>query len=466
MKKARNYLLAITTMIMLILCIGPVSTKAETTDKWYEEYKYILFDSDIVADGHARIVIQEYLGKDTEIYVPAYAKIDGTTYQTCMQGDEIWKGVKKTVRKIEFEKGCRVLSGAGLFNELEKLESVNVENLDWSENTSLTMTFSGCKSLTSLNVADMDTSQVTSLFSTFDGCIKLRKLDVSKWDTSKVTTMSSTFSCCQSLRTLNVENWDVSQVNSICLMFNGCASLDSLDLHKWDTKNITDMGYAFLRCDHLRRVNIKGWNTPKVTRVAGLFTCCYSLESIDLSSLDLSNIRIKKDDNSMLLRCYSLKTIKTPKKLKKNHPIETSLIFRKKGSLKKYNYMPKGTKSVTLICASPKGKSVSITSVKKSKNKVQIKWSRPANADSAALNGLDPQYEVQISDSKDFAGQCGVVKNCLDDGKTYSIEGNVVDKTTATITNLEKGKTYYVRIRVSYYDQMISDWSKVKKFKY
>jgi len=67
-------------------------------------------------------------------------------------------------------------------------------------------------------------------------------------DTSKITDISLLFQVRKSLRTLNVSKWNVSNVTS---MFSVCKSLQTLDVSKWDVSNVGDMRFMFEKCESL-----------------------------------------------------------------------------------------------------------------------------------------------------------------------------------------------------------------------
>ena len=75
------------------------------------------------------------------------------------------------------------------------------------------------------------------------------------------------------------------------------------------------------------------------------------------------------------------------------------------------------------------------------------------------------QYEVQCSTNKNFTDAAGTMVKPLISDYTLSVVENVTDRTNATFKGLEKGKTYYVRVRVIMEGHMLSDWSKAKKIK-
>lgn len=462
MKQIRWCVIFVVVLIMGVLTTG--KNVYALNEEWYMDYVYRLEPkSDDVDENY--IVLQEYTKSVKSLYVPAMAIIDGVTYHTKLEttgNDGMWYITCDTLQEITFEKGCKVADGRFLFCGLSKLEKVNVEALDMSQATSTAWMFSNCKNLTKLNVADWDLSNVTNMFNMFGGCEKLSDISVSKWNTSNVMIMTSVFDHCKSLYKINVKDWDVSKVTDMNSMFYLCEKLDSLDLHKWNTSNVTNMWEMFGRCYSLRTINVKGWDTTNVTSMAGMFCCNYSLTSLDLSSFDMSKVVFNQYDDSMFTRCDSLKSIKTPKKIKQRLDFHSGLTYTKKTSAgkskKRYKYIPKTSKSITLVCVCSQSKNTQITSIQSSGRNIKLKWNKVK-----VKNYLPVQYEVQCSTKKNFSNAVGKMTNATDD--TYSVQDNVTEKTSTTIKGLTKGKTYYVRVRVYTYGKTLSKWSKVKKIK-
>lgn len=449
-------------IISAFVMINIDNTYASQKD-WYRDYTYTLAQD---IDGNDNyIILTKYNKISNKIVVPDKAIIDGVTYKTKLMAnnESIWHTSRDKLTSIKFDKGCIVADGSFIFTDLHKLKTVNAEALDMSQAISTAWMFAGCKNLTKLNVTNWDTSNVTNMFNMFGGCEKLASLNVSKWNTSKVTVMTSVFSHCKSLNEINVTNWNVSNVTVTEFMFYNCEKLRSLDLHKWNTSNFTNMFEMFGRCYSLTSINVKGWDTSNVTNMSGLFVCNFNLRSLDLSSFDVSKVVFGKYDDDMIFRCPSLKTVKTPKNVKKKIVLNSGLTYVKKNGskldTKEYTHIPKGKKSITLVCVQEKSRNTYIRSIKSSKGKIKLAIKPVESAEFF----VPVQYEIQCSTNKNFTDAAGVVTNTLE--STYNVQGNVIDKTTSTIKSLKKGKIYYVRVRVCEYNKMLSDWSKVKKIK-
>lgn len=445
------------------ICAARQDALAADAD-WYQDYHYQLEKQSDYCEGNY-LILHKYTKSAESLYVPSRTVIDGVTYQTKLSPIDIgiWYDTRDTLNKITFENGCIVASGGHLFFGLTKLREVNTEALDMSQADSTAWMFAGCESLKKLNVTNWDMSGVENMFNMFGGCEKLASIDVSRWNTANVTVMTSVFDHCKSLSKINVDHWEVSNVTLMDSMFYKCEKLTTLDLHKWNTSNVTSMWEMFGRCYSLRSVNVKGWDTSKVTSMAGMFCCDYNLTSLDLSSFDMSKVKFKKHDDQMFLRCASLKTIQTPKKTKQKLYFNSGLTYAKKtGAVlgtKAYDYIPKTKKSIKMVCLQSKSRATEITSIKSGKNRILLSWN-PVNT---GVSYATVQYEVQCSTNKNFTDAVGVMTDVTN--FTYSVQDNVTMRSSVIIKGLEKGKTYYVRVRSHAYGNMLSKWSKVKKIK-
>ena len=66
-------------------------------------------------------------------------------------------------------------------------------------------------------------------------------------------------------------------------MFFKCISLEQLDLSNFDTSNVTDMRWMFYGCSSLRELNIYNFDTSNVEDQRWMFEGCNSLINLDIS---------------------------------------------------------------------------------------------------------------------------------------------------------------------------------------
>ena len=94
-----------------------------------------------------------------------------------------------------------------------------------------------------INLNNVDFSRVTN-FSRLFSYSKFSGIIMDKVDTSNVTSMMRTFSNCENLITLK-HNMDTSKVTNMSMMFYNCRSLDYLDISCFDTSNVVKMESMF-----------------------------------------------------------------------------------------------------------------------------------------------------------------------------------------------------------------------------
>ena len=123
--------------------------------------------------------------------------------------------------------------------------------------------------------------------------------------------VTALFMGCTNLTTIEgIENLNTSNVSSFAAMFDDCISLQSIDVSHFNTSNVTDMysmfeGYS----DYMALTEIIGleqFDTSKVTDMGYMFSECYSLTTLDLSGFNTSNVT---DMYSMFWNCTKLKSI-------------------------------------------------------------------------------------------------------------------------------------------------------------
>ena len=136
------------------------------------------------------------------------------------------------------------------------------------------------------NTSNWDTSKVTSMSGMF-GATKAANPDTSKWNTSQVTRMNGMF---QGAKVANpdVSNWDTSQVTDLSDIFNG-ATVATPDVANWDTSQVTNMEGVFTAAA-AAKPDVSKWKTNKVTNMHNMFAGASSIENLDVSGWDISQV--------------------------------------------------------------------------------------------------------------------------------------------------------------------------------
>lgn len=223
-----------------------------------------------------------------------------------------------------------------MFNNCNKLLSLNVTNWDVSQLADMTAMFQLCSSLTTLDVGKWKTSSATSLRGTFYGCTNITTLDLSKWDVSKVTNMNNMFSCpnisgpYMSFNELDLSNWDVGNVTDMSFMFYGCKGPKHLDISKWNVSSVQNFDHMFAH-SYLTISDISNWNVSSATNM-NAFLHTVQNEVHDVTGWDVSNVQIFMqmfDHNTKLKEIIGLETWDTSSGLGFNEMFTQCKILKK-----------------------------------------------------------------------------------------------------------------------------------------
>jgi len=96
------------------------------------------------------------------------------------------------------------------------------------------------------------------------------------------------------------------QSESMREMFSGCENLKTVDLSTLDTSNVTTMREMFRKCYRLEELDVSGFDTAKVESMYAMFSECLTLEKLDLTAFDTANVR---NMGYMFSSCVSLEEV-------------------------------------------------------------------------------------------------------------------------------------------------------------
>ena len=123
-------------------------------------------------------------------------------------------------------------NGAGLFEYMINLKSVDLANMYTDKVTDMSGMFAGCLSLESIDASNFNTSNVTNMNGMFDGSggvlgsSKVKNINISSFDTSNVTDMSNMFYDLENLTTIYASNnFNTSAVTNSDRMFSRSSKL-------------------------------------------------------------------------------------------------------------------------------------------------------------------------------------------------------------------------------------------------
>ena len=141
-------------------------------------------------------------------------------------------------------------------NNTNKIQSIDLSNLDFSFIVNMNSAFKGCSKLESIVFPNIEIKRLVNMDSMFYGCSSLESLDFSNFNTSSVKNMDSTFYGCSSLESLDLSSFNTSSVTNMDSMFYGCNSLKFLDIYSFDMKSVTFADDIFSSLSRLKYINI------------------------------------------------------------------------------------------------------------------------------------------------------------------------------------------------------------------
>ena len=124
------------------------------------------------------------------------------------------------------------------------------------------------------DLSGWDVSSVTDMYAMFYKAGSFGG-NISAWDVSGVTNMASMFHGASSFDG-DLSGWDVSSVTNMYAMFTSASSFNS-DLSNWDVSGVTDMVDMFRRASSFNG-DLSGWDVSGVTRMIAMF---YHASSFD-----------------------------------------------------------------------------------------------------------------------------------------------------------------------------------------
>jgi surface protein len=102
------------------------------------------------------------------------------------------------------------------------------------------------------------------------------------------------------------ENLNTKNIEDMSRMFSGCTSLETIDLSGLQIPKLNKMNDLFYGCVNLKNINLNDFYSEQVLDIDGMFWNCKSIETFDFGifkNLKIGNI------NSLFYGCSHLKTI-------------------------------------------------------------------------------------------------------------------------------------------------------------
>ena len=219
-------------MILLMLLFLPAGMVAKTAAS---NSKYIAtYDSDTET-----LTFEKYEGESLPSDSESEWVEDGTSVFDMFKYD--CQNIKNIVINESF-KTFTPTTLSRFFGGLVKLETITgLEYLNTANVTDMSLLFNNCQKLTSLDVTHFNTAKVTNMYRMFNAC-GLTSLDLSNFNTAKVENMGLMFSGCSNLKTIYAsDKFKTAAVTESKNMFLGCSSLSG-DID-WSDKAV-DKTYA------------------------------------------------------------------------------------------------------------------------------------------------------------------------------------------------------------------------------
>ena len=221
-------------MILLMLLLLPARMVAQTEAS---SSKYIAtFDSDTET-----LTFEKYEGESLPGDSESEWVEDGKSVFE-MFGSSYLRDIKHIVINESF-KTFTPTTLSCFFAALSELETITgLEYLNTANVTDMSLLFNNCQKLTSLDVTHFNTAKVTNMYRMFNAC-GLTSLDLSNFNTAKVENMELMFSGCSNLKTIYAsDKFKTAAVAKSKNMFSYCGSLSG-DID-WTSDKVTDKTYA------------------------------------------------------------------------------------------------------------------------------------------------------------------------------------------------------------------------------
>ena len=173
----------------------------------------------------------------------------------------------------------------------------------------ISMLFNGCKNLIKVDkLYEWQAPNLKKMEYLFNRCEKIEDIYLGTFNTEHVKSICGLFNGCTNLKRVRAKkNWKTSDLEDISIMFQGCSNLDNAEFFGYldKTLKVKDMSGLFSKCSKLKK-SIPKLVTNDVEYMVGLFNECTSLDKIDASSWNMSNIT---DISGMFYKCNSLKSL-------------------------------------------------------------------------------------------------------------------------------------------------------------
>ena len=180
------------------------------------------------------------------------------------------------------------------YSYLSSVPQDAIEYLDNVRPTSYSHFFDGCSSLRTINASELNMRYANNIDYMFSGCSQLSSIDISDIDFSKFNSLSGLFCACNNLsEIIGLSNMDTHNVTTLNSMFYGCSGLDTLDLSSWDVSNVTNIEGMFTNTS-ISNLDLSNWDTRKmiISNNVQVFSP-YSSLTLNISNMILGDYSLR-----------------------------------------------------------------------------------------------------------------------------------------------------------------------------
>lgn len=205
-----------------------------------------------------------------------------------------YKNYKMALKYPQYS--CFVEDLSYLFDSVP-LETIDVSLLDTSNVKDMSYTFLNNSSLREIKGLEYwDTSKVLRAAEMFSHCKQLEKVDISNFNLRNCRSIDGFFARCESLKEIKgLENLGHTKEIWLKFLFLDCSSLERLDLSNWDVTNITEIHCIFRNCKRLKKIKFTGWNLKNIEQIFYMFDGCPVLSLEDCTDERLNECFESRD---------------------------------------------------------------------------------------------------------------------------------------------------------------------------
>ena len=132
-----------------------------------------------------------------------------------------------------------------------------------------------------------------------------------------------------------IENLNTSEVTYMLCMFANCWALESIDLSSFDVSKVGLLHGMFVNCRSLKTIDLSNFYPEDLYNMYAMFEGCENLTEIKFGNIDTKGVRYM---NSLFKDCKSLETITFGEKFVSSEKTECDLAFEGCKNLKTINF--------------------------------------------------------------------------------------------------------------------------------